>query len=63
MGAVKTRTSLWTYLLPLVTYSLKVGCRIKSSLRRWRMREILAFDGMREPLTALLSAVLNVSTV
>ena len=59
----KQGTSLRTYLRPLVSYSLKVGCRIESSICRWRQKEIVVLDGLREPLTALLSAVPNIPPV
>jgi hypothetical protein len=63
MGETKQGTSLWAYLIPLVTHPLKVGCHIKSILRRWRQKEIVVFDGLREPVMALLSAVPNVPPV
>jgi hypothetical protein len=63
-----SKDKLQTYLVPLVVSLLKVGCYVKSSLRRCQLREILAYCCLRELLSkttstysALASAVKDVT--
>jgi hypothetical protein len=49
MGAEDdSKDKLRTYLVPLVVSLFKVGCYVESSLRRCRLREILAYCCLRE---------------
>jgi hypothetical protein len=64
------KTKLWTYLVPIAVTLLKVGCCVKSCLRRWRLRELFHFRCLRElpsvavsTYTALSGAINGISTV